>query len=734
MSQPDHKGNGTNTNQTGDDKNNIPDDVDFDPSESAVFTWDEDDPQNPETLTPIAGEEDPPVQGVPVSRFGEISSFLNQEFQPESADPRVEEGSDSMDLHPMPNLIDIVPAQKAQPVPEPEVAAPVMDTSEQNAAAPADAPSSMAQADSHADALSIMPQEPISTAPEETELPSASDAVVAESPTESSPAPHAENPDQQLPGIAEAMDAEAASDGPPPEGQSFHLVEQRLEEEPFFPIPKHVPEIPPEDTEDITGQRERARGGIFSLIFNIMLIGGIVFIFASIAIALIYYKHASSRLYDAQETSDREFVLTVNPGDRFGTIIERLRSEHVIDSYMGVDDKFLMKYLAWANENSHLIKAGAYKLNANMSLSDVYARLIKGSQDFKITIPEGKTVAEIAAIVRSKNDFFDAEQFVQLTRDPSFIQRAGFQVPTLEGYLYPSTYFFGPGMKEEDLIKTMLQTFKETVGEKLKDVPHTDDLTFHQHIIMASLIEREARVDADRPLIASVMFNRIKKGMPLQIDASVLYAVGSWTKTLTYADLKIDHPYNTYRNKGLPPGPICNPRITSILATFQPAVTDFVYYVYKGDGSHAFAKTFDEHKANVRLYLKNRPDAVDTESTQAAVLAAAVPAATAAEAAGTTESEAIAPTPTPKPKPTKAAATKTPAKKASAKKTVAPTKRKSPTPKPTGTKKPTTRATPKSKATPKPTPKPTARPTPKPTPEKVARTSPLDHTSHAAIC
>jgi UPF0755 protein len=626
----------------------LPEDFDVDAGESAVFLWEEDDLQLADNLpedtsSPAENESAEKLlnsHSGGVDRFSSISSFLNSEFDP------AEQAENKVDHSKAGNKLD------------PQHENPELTSNEQIASADCDF-SDERKAEQQIDALANSDE--IFEKPTAEDTGSDAEVVSCESPanTESNTA-SAETfslpldevieteangtENHQLKEVStlelgdimpdpigtaeftgELHQAEAPSTDMIPKSEAafeaidigeevpgYKLVEVKGEEEPFFEIPKHLPSIPAEDTEAIVGRREHGRRGMFWLLFTFVIWGALLFIFISVTASLIYYKYATQRLFDKSEMeSGREFVLTINPGDRFSTIVESLRNEHIINTYMGIDDKYLMRYLAWSNENSNLIKAGAYKLNTAMSLDEIYEKLIKGSQDFRITIPEGKTADEIAAIIRKKNDSFDGEEFVRLTKDPSFISRIGLNVPSLEGYLYPSTYFFGPGMKEQDLIRTMVKTFRETIEPKLSDVVKKDDLTFHQHIIMASLIEREARIDSDRPIIASVIFNRLKKEMPLQVDASVHFALQNWSRPLTYADLKIDSPYNTYRNKGLPPGPICNPRAASILATYQPADTDYLYYVYKGDGSHAFAKTFEEHKANVRLYRKARPEAVE---------------------------------------------------------------------------------------------------------------------------
>lgn len=408
-------------------------------------------------------------------------------------------------------------------------------------------------------------------------------------------------------------------------------------DEPFFEIPDEMPLLPGEDTEESPAllekkERIRRRSNPLWTITNIVSWSVLVLFCGAIVYVLLYYRYASGRLRGEPASSETRTVdVVIKPRETFNQILEELRRKKLLSSYLGIDDKYLMKYLAKVNGDSDKIKAGFYRFNTSMGLSDIYEKLGQGSQDFKITIPEGKTCREIARIAKRKNDQFNEDVFLQKVKDPAFIATlepyiGKLQEPSLEGYLYPNTYSYGPGMKEEELIRMMVKTFRDTVDERLEGIVRHDNYNFHQHLTMASLIEREARIDTDRPLIASVIFNRLDKGMPLQIDASVLYALDDWKHELTHADLKIDSPYNTYKVKGLPPGPICNPRVESIVATYEPANTRFLFYVYKGDGSHAFAETFEQHKRNVQLYRKSHPSLLDAPET--AVIATPTPEST----------------------------------------------------------------------------------------------------------
>jgi UPF0755 protein len=175
----------------------------------------------------------------------------------------------------------------------------------------------------------------------------------------------------------------------------------------------------------------------------------------------------------------------------------------------------------------------------------------------------------------------------------------------MEGYLFPDTYHIGSRTTEEEIIKMMLKRFNdELVKLDYVEKITLPGLSLHNAVTLASLVEREAREDSERPVIAGVIMNRLNRGMKLQIDATVLYALGGHKEKVYYKDLEVDSPYNTYLYYGLPPGPIAFPGEASLKAAIEPAITDYLYYVAKPDGSHAFARTLAEHNNNKAKYTR----------------------------------------------------------------------------------------------------------------------------------
>lgn len=238
------------------------------------------------------------------------------------------------------------------------------------------------------------------------------------------------------------------------------------------------------------------------------------------------------------------------------------------------------------------IQAGDFRLNPSMKTTELAENLTRGTLDIWVTIPEGLRAEEIADILKEKM--------------PSYNQSWRESLRQNEGYLFPDTYLI-PRDADVNMIITLLKTTFEKRFETL-DISKTA-LSKNQIVIIASLIEREVRHEEDRPLVASVILNRFNIGMKLDIDATIQYALGYqetekrwWKKALTLQDLKLNSPYNTYRVAGLPPTPISNPGLLSLEATVNPSNTNFLYYITDGKGINHYAKTIEEHNANIKKY------------------------------------------------------------------------------------------------------------------------------------
>lgn len=268
-----------------------------------------------------------------------------------------------------------------------------------------------------------------------------------------------------------------------------------------------------------------------------------------------------------------------------------LASEHVVRSAFG------FQLLARITRKSDDLKPGAYEFKPPMTPRAVLNKIAKGDVCAQwITFPEGFTVRQIAERLAAGKVCDGNQFFIQAQHGQSFTTDFPLPAGMLEGYLFPDTYLFPNGASGEETVREMLDCFNRRVAEPLADDIRTSGMSLHEILTLASLIEREARVPKDRPLVSAVLRNRLKKNMRLECDATVLYALGRHKNRVLYSDLEADSLYNTYRHAGLPPGPICNPGLASIKAALHPAQVDYLFYVARPDGSHIFTRTFEEHQ------------------------------------------------------------------------------------------------------------------------------------------
>lgn len=252
------------------------------------------------------------------------------------------------------------------------------------------------------------------------------------------------------------------------------------------------------------------------------------------------------------------------------------------------------------------VKAGKYNLNGNMTPKEILEALKHPQFDLPmLSFPEGLTVKEMAQLL-DRAAYCSETDFLQAVKKNSF-QVNGKNIKSIEGFLFPETYNFAPDWTPYQIASRMVKEFDTRVSPlynaQAGKLPFK--LSLEQVTVLASLVEREARLDSERPIIAGVYYNRLKKGMKLDCDATVLYALGSKKETLLYSDLEIDSPYNTYKYAGLPPTPICSPGLAAIKATLSPAHHNYLYYVRndkKNDGSHVFSATLQEHENAIKKY------------------------------------------------------------------------------------------------------------------------------------
>lgn len=286
----------------------------------------------------------------------------------------------------------------------------------------------------------------------------------------------------------------------------------------------------------------------------------------------------------SEDVEGTEAVLfVVEEGSGAKTISGNLHRKGLIRSSLG------FSLLVRLGEKSSQLKAGTYLISQEMSSRAILDMITAGKvADRKVTIPEGLTSKQIAAILEAKDVIESQTHFMRL------IGAKG-----LDGQLFPDTYHISLDSGDEDVIRMMSARFREVVGGALGNNV-IDSENFQSQLILASIIEREAKNPNDRPLIASVFLNRLKAGMKLESCATVQFSLGKTKKRLTFDDLREPSPYNTYINSGLPPGPICNPGLESIAAAVHPAKTEFFFFVADTKGTHVFSKSFNEHTSAIR--------------------------------------------------------------------------------------------------------------------------------------
>jgi UPF0755 protein len=259
----------------------------------------------------------------------------------------------------------------------------------------------------------------------------------------------------------------------------------------------------------------------------------------------------------------------------------------------------------WLSGKGRRLQAGEYRFDHAVSAREVADKIARGEIYVRpITFPEGLTIKQMAALYESKG-FGPARDFVNAATNAALVSAVDPDAKDLEGYLFPETYNLKRHDTAEQLVPKMVAAFMKAMTPDLLEKADARGLTVRQLVTLASIVEKETGNRSERPLVAAVYANRLKIGMPLQCDPTVIYALdraGKYTGNLTRENLQYDSPYNTYRYAGLPPGPIASPGRASLEAAANPAQAEYLYFVSKNDGTHAFASTLDEHNRNVQKY------------------------------------------------------------------------------------------------------------------------------------
>jgi UPF0755 protein len=323
----------------------------------------------------------------------------------------------------------------------------------------------------------------------------------------------------------------------------------------------------------------------------------------AVVIPLLLSAWLSFEFYFAPKTSSEEIFFVVDKGQGVHDIAQHLKEKRIIKNRQA----FLLGYNIYYSSKS--LKAGEYMFNLPMSPKDILKMLTDGKVYLhSLTIPEGLTRKEIARHLDSLH-FTDEEEFLAASSKTEIISSLDKEAKNLEGYLFPETYHFPKGISAEKIISTLVSQFKDVFSEGWQKRASEIKMTPREIVILASLIEKETFLQEEKKVVSAVFHNRLRIRMKLDCDPTVIYVLkekGSFRGRLLKKHLKLESPYNTYRNRGLPPGPICSPGRESLEAALYPAQQKYLYFVSKKDGSHHFSSSFKDHQNAVRKYRKKK--------------------------------------------------------------------------------------------------------------------------------
>ena len=302
----------------------------------------------------------------------------------------------------------------------------------------------------------------------------------------------------------------------------------------------------------------------------------------------------------AQIDGAKDIVINMAQGQSLQATADLLHAERIIKN------PFKLILIARIKGYDKRLKAGEYLLSAAMSPRQILEIMVKGQVRLhKLTVPEGYSLFQIADLVVQAG-LASKTEFVKAATDADLARSMGLEADTFEGYLFPETYFFPKGVGVEKIIAAMVQRFWSIFAPQWQDRAKSLGFTVHQIVTLASIIEKETGAPFERPLISSVFNNRLKKKMRLESDPTVIYGIKNFNGNLTRQDLQTQTPYNTYKIKGLPAGPIANPGRASLEAALYPEDTDFIYFVSKKDSTHYFSTNLKEHNRAVKKYQLGR--------------------------------------------------------------------------------------------------------------------------------
>jgi UPF0755 protein len=320
---------------------------------------------------------------------------------------------------------------------------------------------------------------------------------------------------------------------------------------------------------------------------------------AALLLALASAAGAAYWALQPVSTQTREIVIEIPRGASLTRTAALLESQGVIRSAQA------FSLLARAQRRARGLRAGEYGLAASLSAQEILDRLAAGAVlTHRVVVPEGLRMEEVAARV-GEAGVASAAEFLAAARDPANVLALGAPAQGLEGYLFPETYELAKGVPADEIVRMMVEHFF-AAWRPLEAQARARGMTMHEVVVLASIVEKETGAASERPLVAAVFLNRLKRGMRLETDPTVIYGIADFDGNLRRVHLDdARNPYNTYQHAGLPPGPIANPGEASLRAVVEPADADYLYFVARKDGTHQFSRTYAEHVNAVNRYQRS---------------------------------------------------------------------------------------------------------------------------------
>ena len=323
---------------------------------------------------------------------------------------------------------------------------------------------------------------------------------------------------------------------------------------------------------------------------------------AVILLSIIFMSglYSAFELLVPVQTDNRNVEIEIPKGSTFRQAAEILAEQKFIR------DARIFLLLGRLTGADRKIRAGYYSIWSSMSPLDIFKIILKGRIiEYEIKVLEGDSIYEVADAF-AKTGIITTEDFLRLSRDPEFLSSHNIPAPSVEGYIFPDTYIIPKGVKAEDALGSMIDRMDQKFSGDLQKRAEKIGMTKGDVLTLASIIEKEAIEDSERPMISAVYHNRLRKKMQLQADPTSIYGLKRSSERITLSDLRRKTPYNTYLIKGLPPGPIASPGLKSIIAALHPADVPYLYFVSNNDGTHVFSVTIAEHEEAVKAYRDKR--------------------------------------------------------------------------------------------------------------------------------